>query len=88
VNTLAWFALGAAAAFAILLAPLAAQLQRGHIRRNEGYEAARKRPRYSAAELADLSRDGIDPGWDAVKAMLPDCAGEYPKTRQQGETNA
>jgi hypothetical protein len=30
--------------------------------------------------LSDLSRDDVDPGWQAVKAMLPDCARELPET--------
>jgi hypothetical protein len=32
------------------------------------------RHRYSASELADLSRDDIDPHWQAIKDALPGCA--------------
>lgn len=85
MNDVSWAAL-AWAVLCMALAVLAAvRRDRAHRRRIKGYEAARKRLRYSATELADLSRDDIDPGWEAVKAMLPDCAGEYPKTPQQGE---
>ena len=53
---------------------------------------------YRLSELMDLSRDDIDPHWQAIKDTLPGCAGDMepppewdpcvvrdPKTPQQGE---